>query len=97
MLFKYRIKYFSENRICQIIKYYIDSENYLSQSELDEAILSQLGKGGGLPPLPEELHPPGGSDIEDYKNFIHNGRGKYITDNIYEFIRLKKFKRICLP
>jgi hypothetical protein len=78
-------------RICEIVNFYVNTDGYLTGATLDSAIMSQFGSpstmnnngvGRVLPPLPEELYPPGGNTVEDYKNFIHQNRGAYITDGI---------------
>ena len=90
----------TDNRICEIVNFYVNTDGYLTGSVLDNAIKSQFGTPGTmnnnelervLPPLPEELYPGGGGDIvEDYKNFIHLNRGKYITEDILGWINEKR-------
>ena len=77
-------------RICEIVNFYINADDYLGD-RTEEVIYSQFGSpstmnndeiGRVLPPLPEELYQQGGNTVEDYKNFIHQNRGAYITDGI---------------
>lgn len=82
-------------RICEIVDFYVNTDGYLTGATLDSAIMSQFGTPSTmrnnelervLPPLPEELYPGGGNTVEDYKNFIHQNRGAYITDDILIWI-----------
>jgi len=87
-------------RICEIVNFYVNTDGYLGD-RTDEAILSQFGSPGSmvnnelervLPALPEELYPAGGNTVEDYKNFIHQNRGAYITDDIYRWIANRRIQ-----
>ena len=87
-----------DTRICEIVNFYINTDDYLGD-RTEEVILSQFGSpstmrnnelGRVLPPLPEELYSGGGNTVEDYKNFIHQNRGEYITDDILNWINRKR-------
>lgn len=96
----------TDNRICEIVNFYINTDGYLTDSDLDNAIMSQFGSPSTmrnnelervLPPLPEELYPGGGNTLNAYKNFIHNGRGAYITSSILEWIRTQREDNLDPP
>ena len=85
----------TDNRICEIVNFYVNTDRYLTGSVLDNAIKSQFGTPSTmgnkglervLPPLPEELYPRGGNTVEAYRDFIHQNRGEYITDDILRWI-----------
>lgn len=89
----------TDNRICEIVNFYVNTDGYLTGSVLDNAIKSQFGTPSTmnnnelervLPPLPEELYSGGGNTVEDYKNFIHQNRGAYIRDDIFGWIRYRR-------
>lgn len=94
-------------RICEIVNFYINADDYLGD-RTEEVILSQFGSpstmnnneiGRVLPPLPEELYPPGGNTVEDYKNFIHQKRGAYIASDrrIMSYITIQRnYKRTSI-
>lgn len=80
----------NDTRMCEILNYYRESSDYLSPSQLERSIRNQFGTANQvmnnsvdyvLPPLPEELYSAGGSDIENYKRFIHQNRGSIISEN----------------
>lgn len=80
----------NETRMCEILNYYRENSDYLSSSQLERSIRNQFGTANQvtnndidyiLPPLPEELYSAGGSDIENYKRFIHQNRGSIIAEN----------------
>lgn len=86
-----------QNRICEILSYYKNSNEYLTGERLNSAIRSQFGIASSiendeisrrLPPLPNKYG--GGSTIMDYKNAIHQERGRYIAEqpNILTYLNL---------
>ena len=85
-------------RMCEIMTYYINSEGYLSEVELEREIRRQFGTANQvstsgsidyvLPGLPQEYGPLAGNDsVEAYKEAIHLKRGKNIKGFMFEYIQ----------
>lgn len=86
----------NEIRICEILNLYLQSDGFLERGYLDTMIKQKFGtpKDISQGEFDYELSE---SELKRIKNEIHDGRGSYVTDEIWTWILKKKQEDQTLP